>query len=164
MVTNIIIDGHDKSGKSTIARALSTALAIPVFKRTNVKFSYDFAIDLLYSVEGYCQFLEQTHYKVIFDRLYPSEYAYGITYKRNIMLEKILELDKRFAKLETVIIICEKSKKEYETDELIEIEKYDELKFLFNQFLNMTSCKSLHLNTDNQNIKLQLKTILSWLM
>ena len=73
----IIIEGHDKSGKTSLIEKLSNELQIPSYKRVNTKGSYDFLIDLHYSVDTLTLFLEQSGHSVIFDRLYPSEYVYS---------------------------------------------------------------------------------------
>ena len=159
----IIIDGHDKAGKSTIAAALSKRLKIPVFKRTNVKKNYDFVIDLFYSIESYLQFLEQTKYSVIFDRLYPSEYAYSQVFNRMTSREKIYEIDERFSQLDAKIIILKKKKTKQLKDELIDKNLYDNLTEEFQLFTYVSYCKTLILDTSNKNLKKQLETIIKFI-
>lgn len=159
----LIFDGIDGVGKSTISNALSEIINRPVFKKTNVKNNYDFVIDLVYSVESYTQFLEQTKYSVIFDRLYPSEYAYSKVFNRYTIHEKIKEIDRRFAKMGAKIIILEKNKKSYVKDDIIPIEKYDELKTMFRKFAKITKCPSIIIDTSDQNLKKQIKQIIDFI-
>ena len=162
----IIIDGIDKVGKTTIAAALSKEIGIPVFKRKNVKKNYDFIVDLFYSIESYLQFLEQTRYSVIFDRLYPSEYAYSRALGRITSLAKIIDIDKRFSALGAYMIILNKSIDKHLNDEIIPIELYDKINDGFMTFVNKyTFCKTLILNTSDENLEKQLEQIkdfISW--
>ncbi len=48
----IIFEGHDRSGKTTIAQALADNLKIPYFKVKRDKFWWDPMVNILYLDEG----------------------------------------------------------------------------------------------------------------
>lgn len=163
----VIVEGHDKTGKSTISAELSNKLSIPIFKLKKNKKQFDQLIDLFYGVESTVQFLEQTGCSVILDRFYPSEYAYSKVNKRFTNIKKILELDKRMSRMNTFIIVCYKDSKMYEIDhadfDTTTPEDYTVLTQTFREFGKSTKCPILFLNTSDKNLKNQIKKILKFI-
>lgn len=159
----IIFDGHDKSGKSTIAAALSKELSIPIFKVQRDKRWWDPEINLKYLTEGVTQFIEQTGVSVILDRWVSSDYMYSKLFKRHINYEKIWEIDERLSKLDTLIVHCYKDSSAYIEDEedadYVDPSMYYEMTTQMFDFTAESKCKTLQLNTSNANLREQLDAI-----
>ena len=161
----IIFDGVDRCGKTEIALALSNELRIPYFKNHLEKKYWDstngFANALKYDQPYFLQFLEQTGYSVIIDRSYPSEYVYSQIYNRQTDFSLITEIDRRFAKLDTFIVVPYRD--DYsnvrKTDELISEDKFDLIHEKYKEFCQFTRCKTLRLNVDDEDLKRELKMI-----
>src|SRR3990167_9124961 len=149
----IIFDGCDRTGKTTISKALSEKLNIPLFKRIDINKNYDYLIDIIYCGEFYTQLLEQTKYSIIFDRLYPSELVYSHVLNRLSSFEKIIDIDSRFAKMGAKIIITYKDKDKFIKDKIIPKELFLEINNKFIKFSKMSACNILLLNTSDENLE-----------
>lgn len=159
--TIVIFEGHDMVGKTTISKALSTHLDIPIVKvERNHKWT-DPLVELMYGCEVHCQTAEQTGYDFIYDRLYPSEYAYSRALGRLTSHEQILKLDERYAALGTTIVVCFKSPAAYQDDDkaIIDVSYYTALTEWYKEFAKITKCKVLMLDTTDENLEAQLKAI-----
>lgn len=161
--TLIIMEGHDMAGKTHIAEALSKKLTVPIVKIKRHEKWFDPMMDLIYAGETHCQIAEQTGYSFIYDRLYPSEYAYSRAYGRVTSHEKIMNLDERYAAMDALIVVCYKDPKAYQEDDkaIIEVSKYDSLTMWYKEFKKITKCKFLMLDTTDENLEKQLETILA---
>ena len=161
--TIIIMEGHDMAGKTTIAAELSKRLSIPIVKIKRHEKWFDPMIDLIYAGETHTQIAEQTGYSFIYDRLYPSEYAYSRTYGRATSHDKIMSMDERYAKMGALIVVCYKDPKAYQKDDkdIIDVSKYDALTVWYKEFKKITKCKYLMLDTTDENLESQLSQIIS---
>lgn len=159
--TIVILEGADMVGKTHIAAELSKQLNIPVVKVKRVERWFDPFIDLVYGGETMVQMVEQTGYNFIFDRGYPSEYAYSRTYERPTSHDKILSMDARFAKMGALIVVCYKHPSAYQPDDqaLIDVSKYDTILKWFREFKKFSKCKVLMLDTTDENLESQLTKI-----
>ena len=161
--TIVILEGHDKSGKSTIATALSEQLNIPIFKVVRNKYWWDPEINLKYLTEGITQFIEQTKTSVILDRWVPSDYMYSKLFNRPINYDTIFNIDERLSKLNTTIIYCHKNKEAFEFDEedkeFINMTMYDKMTELYREYSDKSKCNHLWLNTSDENLFEQTKQI-----
>lgn len=163
---NIVIEGIDKAGKSTICNDIRESLAplIPVtFKLT--KKPYD---DKMFTQQMiarlYRELIGQTQHEwnkdliFLFDRCYPSEMVYS--YKRGyeaMQSEEYLTLDHQLAdEQKTLLVYCEatpevikarfkKDKEEYAKDSEVEriLERYE-------QFLKWTSLSYIRINSQTE--------------
>jgi thymidylate kinase len=157
----IILEGIDMVGKTTICQAFSKATEIPSFKQIYKDKWFDHTVDLLYGEEARIQMLEQLHFSAIFDRSYPSEYAYGKAYERQILEEKIWDIDKRYARLGAFIIYLYKPERLWQKDKtnLIETGMYGRIDKYFKEFLDKTHCPFMYLDTSDQDIDRQVLEI-----
>jgi len=162
--TIIILEGHDMAGKTSIIKELSKHFCLPIFDLVKNMKQWDHLVDLFYGVETSVQMFEQIGCSAIIDRFYPSEYAYSQALGRYTHLDKIFEFDERMSKLNTFIIFCYKDKEHHQDDDqhFIETSKYDELTQKYIEFKNHSKCKTLLINTSNENIEEQLKTIINF--
>lgn len=165
--TIVIFEGHDKSGKTTIAAMLSKIANLPVFKVQRNKYHWDSTVNLNYLTEGITQFLEQTDASVILDRWHGSDYMYGQLFDRDVSQRKIFELDERLAKLDAHMIICYKDESAYiedvEDKEFITMNDYSKMTAHYREFAQKSKCKILFLNTSNENLKEQLSLIIKFI-
>lgn len=157
----IIFSGHDYSGKTTIAKALSKEIGIPYFKdeATLRKFKEgNRFVEYLNDQNYIIQFLEQTKYSVIIDRAYESEWVYSQIFNRKQNMVLLHAIDYLFFLLGTKIIVCEKDLREYE-DEVIAIKKIAAIKKKYREFCRWSRCKCLRINTSDENLTSQIKII-----
>lgn len=112
----IIIEGIDMVGKTSVIDALSKSTEIPSFKQKYNDKWIDHTIDLLYGEEARLQMLEQIGFSVILDRAYPSEYAYAKAYERPVIENKIWDFDKRYNKLNALIVYLFKDRDKWQED------------------------------------------------
>jgi len=160
----IIFEGHDRSGKSTIAKALGEELGIPIYKAQRDKHWWDPMVNISYFTEGITQFIEQTGISVILDRWMPSDYMYSKLFDRDISYRKIFELDERFAKMNAKLIICYKDPDKYIVDtedfEFVKPEMYTEMTRLYHEYAEQSKIKNIiFLNTSSQILEKQLAII-----
>lgn len=160
----IIFAGHDKSGKSTIAKALSKELNIPIFKVQRDKRWWDPEVNLKYLTEGCTQMIEQTSMSVILDRWVDSDYMYSKLFDRDINYRKIWEIDERLSKLDTLLIVCYKEPSGYIVDEedadYVNPKMYAAMTSYVNEFANQSKCRSIHINTTDQDLEKQINKII----
>jgi thymidylate kinase len=164
----ILFEGPDQSGKSTIAKALSTLIDIPYYKnsmernqkrRGQTKLMTEFAVPYLFN------FLEQVPSACIMDRNYPSEFCYGQVEERDIDLDQIRLLDDWFTEFfDSCIIVCYKTQYPDFHDETTPVHHLDALVQKYQEFVRWTHCpRVLLLDTTSGDQEQQLKTILEFL-
>jgi hypothetical protein len=158
---SIIIEGVDNSGKTTIAKALARQLGMQYFKHTsqtrNFKDArfYDTAyVEAFYLID----MLKQLSFDggIIFDRHIPSEFAYGLTYDRQVNHRDIELIDFELSKLGTVCIFCEKNYDKPFEDEVIDFDKVELLRSNFHKFFEQSAMRTLYLDTTAENLEDQL--------
>lgn len=166
----IIFEGVDKSGKSSIAKALSPLLNIPYYKNSrerNQKRRGETKLMTQYAVPYLLDFLEQVPSNFIMDRNWPSEWCYGQVENRDIDLEQIREVDDWFAQsFETAIIICYKTKYYASdfVDEMTKFERVPQLVEKYHEFAGWTHVANiLQLDTTTFDLDQQLEIILEFL-
>ncbi len=161
--TIIIFEGHDKSGKSTIAKALSERIQIPIFKVKRNKYLWDATVNLNYLTEGITQFIEQTKSSVILDRWHASDYVYGKLFDRDVSYRKIFEIDERLAEIDALIVVCYKKESAYipdeEDKEFITMNDYSKMTELYKEFILETKCRFVFIDTSDENLEHQLDII-----
>lgn len=167
----LIIEGFDNTGKSTISKALGQTTRTPVFKnnlegRLFRGVGINYYHNLQIGTPTLIQFMEQTwgpKQGAIFDRFLPSEFAYSQAYKRQTDFDLIWEFDQRLADLDFGLIICYKPEiKDFE-DDLVKAEMNDVVSQYFLEYSLQTKMPTLILNTGDENIDAQIKSINYWL-
>ena len=161
----IIVEGIDMVGKTTIINALSKKLHIPSYKEIREEKWYDHNIDLLYAEEARIQMLEQLGFSVIFDRSYPSEFAYANAYGRRTIPDKIFELDNRYATLGTKVIYLHKELESFQKDktDLIDFDKYTKIHAEFFTFLQFTKCQYYSMDTTDEKLDKQIAELIEFI-
>lgn len=162
----IIFCGVDRTGKSTIAKALNQITGIPYFKNPKERQIFtDSNLQALYfTAPVILEFCKQTPYSFIFDRGYPCEYAYSLALNRKTDTEQIMKLDEEYSKMNTNIIYCYKSinNESYE-NELITKSQSLKIHERYLEFLSKTKCKNTSIDTSDKNLQNQLIYILYFL-
>lgn len=161
----IIFEGHDRAGKSTIAKALSEKMQIPVFKVSRDKRWWDPEVNLKYLTEGITQFIEKTGVSVILDRWIGSDYMYSKLFNRDISYEKIFELDSRLSLLNTLFVVCYKDAEAHIPDtedaDYVDMSQYATMTANMIEFSNKSKCNFIFINTSDANLEEQVKKILA---
>lgn len=134
----IIVEGIDRIGKSTLCKKLSEKLGFPIYKEIGVeKKSREGNIRSQMSLLSLCQ---TTNCDVIFDRLFASEFVYGVLERDYVVVEAIKDFQEALnvlAKIPDVIYIgmhaidVGKSSKEHGKD----LSEHDKLFAMTNRFV-----------------------------
>jgi hypothetical protein len=103
----IVVEGPDKVGKSTLVAALSKDTGYEVFKTPSDPLHGQDIHDSQAEDAAIMNVLEKTKPDIIFDRYFPSEYAYGIGLARDFSLEAVKSLDRRLAKLDHLCVLVQ---------------------------------------------------------
>jgi thymidylate kinase len=161
----IIFDSPDGTGKSNIGFALSQRLSVPYFK-VSTESQYwrkgQFKTALEFDQTYLIQFLEQTNYDVIIDRAYPAEWVYSQVYGRETNMPLLKELDERFARIGTNIIIpVRENYSKNRADELVDNEMLPKLHEGYLRFRDWTRCKTITIYVDSyeENLRDELDAI-----
>jgi thymidylate kinase len=169
----IIFEGFDNCGKSTIAKALSDKLHIPLMKndKSNLQLikNFNFEDSFRYCIPKFFQYYDQRLFRdIIFDRDYMSEYVYGYLKRQEDFVSKsilstCLQFDLEYFKRNAFIIYCHKTEiKDYQDEETsIELKSQAEERYL--DIINRSYNRILMLNTDSQDLKSQLETIMAYI-
>lgn len=134
----IIIEGIDRIGKSTLCKKLSEKLGFPIYKEIGVeKKSREGNIRSQMSLLSLCQ---TTNCNVIFDRLFASEFVYGMLERNYVVIEAIKDFNDALdvlAEISDVIYVgmystdIKKSSKEHGKD----LSEHDRLFTMTNRFV-----------------------------
>jgi len=169
----IIFEGFDNCGKSTIAKALSKKMFMPLMTNDKSNLSliknFNFEDSFRYCIPKFFQYYDQRFIKdIIFDRDYMSEFVYGYLKRQEDFLSKsilstCLQFDLEYFKRDTVIVYCYKTEiKDYKDEETpIDLKKQAEERYL--EIINRSYNKVLMLNTDSQDLEAQLEMIMSFI-
>lgn len=145
----IIFEGHDMTGKTEIAKALSDELEIPYFKNNQeYERNYDSSAALKYQATFTQNLLEATGQSIIFDRFWPSEAVYSKVLGRPTYQDILGRLDCQLSRMNSIILILEKNEEDYieDTHNMIEIEKYNALKREYYDFHQISHTRSQIIN------------------
>ncbi len=162
----IIFEGPDLCGKTNIAEEVSKRLNIPVYKSGR---EHDLFHDkdsqyltLKYGNFEMIKILETTSTSIMFDRFFPSEWVYSQVYDRTRDLDLVLEYDKYWSSLGGKIIWLDKPEMDGE-DELIESSRYNEIRQKYKQYMTMTNCRVLRLDTTDRDLEAQVSKICNFI-
>lgn len=148
----VIFTGHDGSRKTSIAKEFSKQMGVPYFKdqdehRTFLAGKYGDS-SLYFSQYYLAKFLEQVGCSVVMDRGFPDELVYGDVFDRDISRPLFWDVDAKWAKLGTFVVICEKLNLDGYQDPLITLENAFRVRAGFRKFSRLTECKCVLINTD----------------
>lgn len=134
----IIVEGIDRIGKSTLCKKLSEKLGFPIYKEIGVeKKSREGNVRSQMSLLSLSQ---TTKCNVIFDRLFASEFVYGVLERDYIIIEAIKDFQEALgvlAEIPDIIYVgmystdIKKSSKEHGKD----LSEYDRLFTMTNRFV-----------------------------
>lgn len=161
----IFFAGHDRGGKTSIAKALSTEIGIPYFKNLNEAhcFKTSFLNELHYKGSYLFEILEATGYSIIKDRDVFCEAAYSWAYNRETDIPFILDLDRKYRALNLHVILCYKTKLVDFHDHLITEDKIPAIMEGYHRIRAQSINPWLLLDTTDENLPEQLKKIRSFL-
>lgn len=157
---NIILEGCDKSGKSTLIRDIVTSMLpeIPVVFKLSQKPKDDSPMEREKVIAAYKEMFHQAennpNHVFIFDRAYPTEMVYSIKRGYDALSEpELLKLDTKLADGNTLLIYCEADPdviaKRFLTDneEFAKIEDIERLLERYNIFLTKTKLPYIRINS-----------------
>lgn len=160
----IILEGCDGTGKTEIGKELSKWINIPYFKNNKEHlhfFDEDLTryrfLDQLYIYE----FLKQTGYSVIVDRAFPSDIVYTNVFRPNEeLINTLYDIDEKFSNLDTTILYCYKQNNST-NDEIINSDKYKDITFEYERYLQNTKCRVMKLDTTDEDLHREMNEILN---
>lgn len=167
----IFMIGPDRCGKSQIAHELSCQENIPYFKASSEHASFlssrvskddQFLNQLRFADPRVLDLLRQTQHSVIFDRGYPCEYVYSQILNRETDMVMLKHLDKEYAKLGAMIVLCHRSTYAGINDDLdptIDEQLLKKLHDAYFEFAKWTNCRLYSLNVDSEDLLSQVKLI-----
>ena len=166
----LIIEGHDGAGKTSLSKALSAKLDVPLYKcskeRTRMHLANNGAnakLNILrFGIREQLDLIQQCNISVIYDRFFPSEWVYSHILERQTSDELVFEYDEWWSELSGKIIFLYKDFVE-EQDELIQSSLLDSIKNRYVEYSKLKQCKFLFLNTTDKNVDNQLTKIISFL-
>lgn len=162
-----VFGGPDRSGKTTIAKALAELTGAQYYKAANQReiFKSDpSAFRQLTTIHGppFLHFLENVTIPggVIFDRFTPCEYAYGRVYKRDVDFDTIFRIDEQLAKLGFIFVFCYKTAYPDWDDELVAKHHVNDLIGAYIDYSLVTEMPIVTIDTTTANLQKQLQQIL----
>jgi len=160
----LIMEGHDKAGKTTIAEALSKQISYPIFKDPRRKqiIKHNDTSAAVQAGLLLANFMHCTKPDIILDRFYPSEIVYSQVLNRKTNIWDLWKTDRIMANTEARIILCYKSNIK-QKDEIHNIEILKQVKDKYFEFANKTKCNTLMLDTTDEGINAQIQKILDWI-
>jgi hypothetical protein len=99
----------------------------------------------------------------MFDRFFPSEWVYSQVFNRYQGLNIVLTLDEYWSRLGGKIVWLDKPNIE-ENDELVPRSKYNEIRQKYKEYMNLTKCDVLYLDTTDRNLEKQVDLISKFIM
>lgn len=174
MLPVLIFEGHDRSGKTTIANRLAERFDTEVFT-TNSKecftdkgaFGKDSSGIALfnYHIASYCSSLIEhkvLNKPIIIYRSFLSEMVYSKLLGRKTFEVINIATDIMYSRINATVILCKNNRESF-NDELLDdklikksVKLYDELKFDL-------SCDVLEIDTSEHNVELYVDNIISYL-
>lgn len=161
----IIVEGADGTGKTEIARALSTRINVPYFRMNTQHDNWRagrFKDALEFDQTYISQFLDQTATDVIIDRAYPSEFVYSIVYGRETNERVLRDVDAKFASFGTIVLVLlRRDYSKSRADDLVTSDKLEELHSKYLEFIGWTKCKTVCMYVDEfeNNLELELNAL-----
>lgn len=167
----VIFGGPDGCGKTTIAKELSRVIAVPYFKPTNQGWFalHDpgmFEMQTRWGEPKLLDFLKQTGQSVIMDRGFPCDWVYSNAFKRSCSSywsDTIGELDRGYAELDALLVFTLKrdySKARVDGDKRIDRQMREILDRLYRACASVSECRSVLLDTDDEDLERQIGTIM----
>lgn len=154
-------------GKTNIAEAVSSVTHVPVYKSGR---EHDLFHDplanyhtLKYANYELIRMLDITGASVMFDRFFPSEWVYSQVFGRASDLSLVLEYDKYWSSLGGKIVFFDKPEMDGE-DELIPSNRYNEIRSLYQEYMKLTSCDFMYLDTSDKNLGNQVRQTVRFIM
>ena len=161
----ILLCGADMTGKTQIARALSQQTGIPYWKFESEWSAFKddpalFARTVRYGDEYLASYLRASGASLIKDRGYPCEWVYSRAFDRASDDEAVRHADEQFAALGTVIVWCSRSSYAGISDDLfpgdLGPEKLAQIDALYGEFAELTRCRVIRLNVDDEDLTREL--------
>lgn len=163
----LLFEGPDRCGKTEIGKEIAKVLDLEYFKnfKEQINFSANNTIDAFrYETHYLLQLLQNVKfgkYGIVLDRHFPSEFAYAHAYNREVDDHLVWWFDTEFAKLNTKLIYCYKSQYKKFDDEVIKLEEIKNIREQYEtRYLPLTSMEVIKLDTSDENLEEQVKTII----
>lgn len=162
----LVMEGTDRSGKSTIGKLVAEKLNIPYFKYSRDKEALsgsDMTSQMLkYADPYFCDFLGQTKISAVIDRHYPSEWVYSGVLGRSTDEQLIRKTDELFSKVPTTIIVMKRKSYDNVTDDDPRLDSLTLKKISqkYDEFVKWSKCRVLTFEFEEWNPEKMVTEIL----
>ena len=166
----IFVEGPDETGKTHIAKALCEEFGLQYWKNedneefekrefhTLLKFHYA-------KLPKMCKLFQGMESGVVFDRNFITEAVYSKVFNRPTYPEVLEQLNKDYAELKAVTVYCYKTDYRKFEDPHVNVERMKEIEEEYMRyFMNHIEIPTLMLDTTDENLQRQIKTIKEFLM
>lgn len=165
-------EGPDNVGKTHIAHALAKRYNLAYWKNDDNKVYQENNPGMFLSILRFhysqfpkmSQLFESKCGGIVYDRNFISEWVYSSLFRRGTDEDLIRSLEEEYAHMRTAgIVYCYKTGYDYHKDDHINVEQVDKIRDLYQYYLNTRArMPVLRLDTTNEDIDSQLKTIEEW--
>lgn len=167
----VIFGGPDRCGKTTIAKELSGLTKWPYFKpvsqqRIAIENPDAFKMQTRWGEPKLFDFLKQTGHSAIIDRGFPCDWVYSKALGRQTAWGTIDELDWYYSTLNAFLVFTVRKSylgRQDDNFKSITEERLYKLHDLYVQYARRTSIPCLVLETDDENLQEQVRTILTFI-
>jgi hypothetical protein len=158
-------------GKTEMAQCLSERLGVPYFKNNRERKFFEndpgyFVKALKYGDPYFVSYLQQTGASVILDRSFPSEFVYSKVLNRPTNMDILRMVDTMYADVGAKIIIPYRtSYADIKDDKFdtIDSEMLVKLDATYREFITWTSCETLLLCVDDENLEREMAETLAFI-
>jgi deoxyadenosine/deoxycytidine kinase len=172
----VFLCGPDRCGKTEIGQELAGRSGIPYFKASSEHDTFlscrvsrreAFLNQMRYADPRVFDVLKQTGHSVIFDRGFPCERVYSKVLGRKTDQQIIKHMDEMWASLGAVIVLCHRSSYLGISDDLdprIDSHVLDAIHDEYFDFVdNVTRCRTLKLNVDDEDLDREVSEIMEFI-
>ena len=168
----VAICGADMCGKTEIAKELACKTGTPYFKASTehsdfLKHPERFVQSLRFSDTRMVDMFTQCGYSMILDRCWACEFVYSQALSRPTDMKMLYEVDRAFAKLDTIVVIAQRSNYDNIVDDIdpqrLFGSKLQEIHDLYEKFAEWTACSVLRINVDDENLTREVAEITDYL-
>ncbi len=153
----LIMEGADRSGKSTVGKLLAEKLNIPYFKYSRDKEALTgsnmTSLMLRISDPYVVEIFKQTKQSVVIDRQYPSEWVYSQALGRETDEKGIRASDALFAEIPAIVIVLKRKSYAGVTDDdpRLGADMLESISRKYDEFAKWSKCRVLTFEFDEWN-------------
>mgnify|MGYP003402944588 FL=1 len=163
----IYVCGPDHTGKTEISKALAQKINGTRFKassehETLISHADKFSIQTAICEPRQIDLITQIGAKVVFDRGWPCEFAYGNILERKVDLQSIFHIDELAYKANAIVIVCWRSSYKFIVDDLnirLAGDMLSKIELEYRRLATMCKTPFIFVNVDDENLDREINDI-----